>query len=168
MSKLAKLNQVLTASIKDKTARMVLFVAQVKSIEGESCTIVLDGLEIDEVRLKATINGAANKVIMQPKPGTMAIVGSLDGTLRDLAIITADEVEKLTYQQDGLIIEVDSGDGRVSVRNSDTSLAALFLQLTEILNGFKVFTASGVSGGPIPATTTAINAFKTNFKKLLK
>jgi hypothetical protein len=145
-----------------------LFNATVKSIEGESCTITIDDLELDEVRLKATINGNANKIIVTPAVGSMVLVGSLTGDLKDLAIIATDEIEKLEYEQDGLKLLIDSTDGKISISNTTISVKDVFQQLTDLLKAFKVYTPAGPSGTALPDVVLLINAFETAFKAILK
>lgn len=145
-----------------------LFNAEVKSIEGESCTIIINNIEIDDVRLKATINGKTNKILTIPAVGSMVLVGSLTGDLKDLAVLAVDEIAKLQYEQDGLQLLIDSTDGKVSIGNAGTDLFTLFQMLTDLLKAFKVFTPSGPSGGPLPPTIVSITNFETAFKTLLK
>lgn len=155
--------------LKPQTGKVIpLFNAVVKSIEGESCTIELDGLDIDEVRLKATINEEDDYILLSPKVGSMVLVGSLTGDLSDLAVLKVDQVEKLEYKQNGLEILVDSTDGKLQVKNEDISFVDVFQALTNLLKQFKVFTPTGPSGTPLPDTITALTQFETTFKKILK
>lgn len=147
---------------------MPLFNATVISVGDESCTIQVNDVELDEVRLKATINESENKVIARPKVGSMVLVGSLTGDYKDLAVLAVDEVEKLEYEQDGLKVLIDSTDGKVSISNDETSLFAVFQLLTDLLKQFKVFTPAGPSGTPLPTTITSITQFETKFKSILK
>lgn len=147
---------------------MPMFNAEVVSVEGESCTVLFDGLEINEVRLKATINGSDNKIILEPKPGSRVLIGTLTGDLKDLAVIKADEIAKLVYEQDGLQLTVDSTDGKVKLENESVSLYQLFQDLVDLLKQFKVYTPAGPSGTALPDTLTAIIAFETGFKQILK
>jgi len=167
MDKYKKLGVLLNGLVAD--GKMIpLFNAEVKSIQGESCTIDLNGLELDEVRLKATINGKANKVIVTPAVGSMVLVGSLTGDLKDLAVLNVDEIEKLEYVQNGLNIIIDSSDGKVKIENANTSAYNLFQQLTDLLKQFKVYTPSGPSGTALPDVVILINQFETDFKTILK
>lgn len=155
------------AAIKGK-GNIPLFNAQVMAVEGESCTIRIGDIDIDEVRLKATMNGSANKVVARPKVGSVVLVGSLTGDLKDLAVLRVDEIAALEYEQDGLKIQVDSADGMVSISNNETSLKELFEMLTDLLKTFKVYTPSGPSGTPLPETAVKIEQFETAFKQILK
>ena len=143
--------------------------AKVVSVENDSCTIQLaSGLELDGIRLKASINGKPNFILQRPKPGSNVIVLSITGTLEDLMVIKTDEVENIEINQNGLKILIDSKDGKLKIENEKTSLKGIFENLTDLLKGFKVYTSSGPSGTPIATVVTKINAFETEFKKLLK
>jgi hypothetical protein len=168
MDKYKKLSEMLGRNFSQNWKTVPLFNAVVKSIQGESCTVDIDGLEIDEVRLKATINGEQNKIIAEPKIDSIVLVGSLTGDLTDLAVLKIDEVAKLLYEQDGLKIEIDSTDGKVKIENNLVSVYDLFQQLVDLLKLFKVYTPAGPSGTPLPDTLMSITAFETDFKKILK
>lgn len=168
MSKYKLLGDVFSEALKKNTNTLPLINAEVVSIEGESCTVKIDELIIDEVRLKATINGSNNKVIVQPKIGTMVLIGSLTGDLKDLAVLSVDEIEKLLYEQDDLKIEIDSTDKKIKIENDQVGLKSLFQSLTDLLKQFKVFTSTGPSGTPLPTTITSLTQFENDFKKLLK
>jgi hypothetical protein len=68
----------------------VLFYAEVKSIDGDTCTITYADLDIDEVKLNASGSGVSDKLITTPKVGTIALIGSLSGDLRDLVLLNCD------------------------------------------------------------------------------
>jgi len=167
MDKYAKL----LVSLKQAVAppkMLPIFSAEVKEITGESCTIILDGLELTEVRLKSTINGSANKIILSPKVGSIVLVGSLTGDLKDLAVLKIDEVEKVEYVQDGLKIVIDTTDKKVSIENEEVSFLGLMQELTGLLKDFRVYTPSGASGTPLPATVLKINEFEGHLQQLFK
>ncbi len=166
MDKIAKLRQVMLAAFANKA--VPLLNGTVTAVDGESCTVLIGELELDEVRLKATINGGDNKLLLVPPVGSIVLVGSLTGDLTDLAVISCDEVEKLTYKQGQLTLEIDSTDSTVKVENATTGLKALFQQLTDLLKQFKVTTPSGPSSGLVPDTLSAIIQFESDFKTLLK
>jgi hypothetical protein len=168
MSRYKKLAEALQNLAADSIIHMPLINAEVISVENESCTVKIDDVEIDEVRLKATINGTSNKVLLKPKVGSMVLIGSLTGDLKDLAVLNIDELEKLQYEQDGLLVEIDSTDAKIKIANADTSLYELLQSLANLLKQFKVHTPVGPSGTPLPDTITAIEQFETSFKKILK
>ena len=93
---------------------------------------------------------------------------STDGSVGNLTIIKCDKVSKFIYKENGLVVEINSEDGKVNIQNESVSLKGLFEDLTNILKQFKVFTPSGVSGTPIPNVIQKLNQFETDFKNLLK
>jgi hypothetical protein len=184
MDKLKKLRTVMGAY--GGTTNLDVVAAQVKSVDGESCTVTIGDLELTDVRLKATINGQANKILQFPKIGSTVLLGSLTGDLRDLVILKIDELEKVEYTQGSVKIMIDSSgklisiepgqlsikfdgnDNKVSVSNSGVSLKTLFDDLKEILEQFKVLTANGPSSGLLPDTITRITTWGTKYGQLLK
>jgi len=144
--------------------------AEVKEITGESCTVLfgVDNMELTEVRLKSTINESGNYLLLVPKIGTMVTCGSFTGDFKDLCVLSVDEVETVKYVQDGLELEINSTDGKVSVKNGEIGLLDLFNSLVTILKSLKVFTPVGPSGTILPDILIQVDQFETDFKKLLK
>ena len=143
--------------------------AKVVSLKKESCTVELaSGLELDDVRMKASINEGGNFIVMRPKVGSTVLLLSITGTLEDLAIIKIDEIENIEIDQNGLNILIDSKDGKIRIENDNVSVKELFQDLTDLLKTLKVYTPSGPSGVPIITSMNKINQFETNFKKILK
>lgn len=150
-------------------ASIVLFNAEVKSIQGESCTVAVGDLELTDVRLKATINEASDYLLPVPKTGSMVLCGDLSGgDLRDVCVLKVDELERIEYKQNGLEFIADSSDRKVSLKNSSVSLKSLFESVADILKTIKVFTPSGPSGTPLTPTVLKIQQFETALKQLLK
>jgi hypothetical protein len=149
-------------------AALPLVPMEVKEITGETCVVIYGDLELTDVRLKATINNAANKVLLIPKVESFVLVGSLTGDLKDLAVLKVDELQKIQVLQDGCTIEFDFTTGKLEVSNKQVSLKGLFQSLVDLLKAFKVYTPSGPSGTALPNSITALNSFETDFKKLLK
>lgn len=164
-----------TAALKKKMREVIgvnpnfPFHGAVTAIEGETCTVkLISGLEISDVRLKATVNGKTDFVIVTPKVGSTVLLLSGDGSLDNVSVIKVDQVSKFAYMQSGLKIEADSEAKKVLVKNEDTNLYELFDKLTTILKEFKVFTPVGPSGTALPPVVLKIVEFETKFKQLLK
>lgn len=167
MDKYAKLVNVLKEAV-TKPQYVPVLMGEVKEVTGESCTVLIDDLELTEVRLKATINESTNKILISPKLGSMVLIGSLTGDLKDLAVLRMDELEKIEYEQDGLKIAIDSTDKKIAIENEDISLLGLMEELISLLKAFKVFTPSGPSGAPLPFTLSKLDQFEKHVKQLLK
>jgi hypothetical protein len=167
MDKYRKLHEAMKAAY-GAVAVLPLINAEVTEVTGESCTVKYGELELTEVRLKATINGNGDKLLMLPKVGSMVLIGSLTGDLKSLAVLRVNELEKLEYEQNGLKIGVDSTDGKLSIQNNSINLKDVFQGLTDLLKQFKVTTPSGPSTAILPDTMQAVMKFETDFKNLLK
>lgn len=87
----------------------LFLVGEVKSVEGESCTVEVAGLELDEVRLTAVNDGADGKLLLTPKEGSMVLLADMSGgLLRDLAVVGYTNVERIEATCDS--IELNGGD----------------------------------------------------------
>lgn len=168
MDKYAKFNEVFKNSFGNKAIDQ-LMVGEVLEITGDTCKVALnENLTLSDVRLKISIGDNTDCLVIYPKVNSLVLIGSLSGDLKDLVIIKCQQIERLEYQQDGLKLNIDSTDKKISVENDEVSLKGLFQDLTDLLKQFKVFTPAGPSGAPLPPTMFALNQFETNFKKLLK
>ncbi|ROH98413.1 hypothetical protein EGI16_21500 [Chryseobacterium sp. G0240] len=140
----------------------------VKSIEGNTCTVELsDGFEVSDVRLKATTD-ENDHLLVVPKVGSSVLMISTDLTVDNLTVIKCDQASKMIFNENGLTVEIDSTDGRVKIKNSETSLFDIMQDLTTLLKQLKVYTPAGPSGTPLPDSVVQIQQFETKFKKILK
>ncbi|PQA92753.1 hypothetical protein SAMN05421796_11063 [Chryseobacterium piscicola] len=140
----------------------------IKSVEEDTCTVELEeGFEVPDVKLKSTANGNDNLLII-PKVGSIVTLLSGDGTVDNLTVIKVDQASKIIFNENGLQIEIDSTDKKVSIKNSDASLFDLFTDLVNILKQFKVYTNMGPSGTALPDSVISITKLETDFKQLLK
>lgn len=86
-----------------------LFTAEVKSVEGETCTVLVGELEVPDVLLTPADEGADGKLLITPKEGSQVMVADLSGgELRHLAVVHWGEVEKISLTADS--IELNGGD----------------------------------------------------------
>ncbi len=144
-----------------------IMVATVVSVQGESCTISIDGLELTEVRLKSAIDDKEDRLLIVPKKDSKVLVGSLTGDFKDLCVLKIDEVESVEYNQDGLKFILDSKTKKITIENDQVNLKDILQELSDLLKEFKVNTPMGPSVSILPDTLTAIIQFETNFKKIL-
>ncbi len=144
-----------------------LLVCEVMAVEAETCTVkVAGGLELEGVRLRPTLAGAAEKALLYPKKGSNVLVGSLTGTVEDLCVLVVDMAEEAEYAFGDLKLVIDGKSGKVKVANSSTSAMQLFADLVAIIRGLKVNTPAGPSAGILPDTEAALQQFETSFKTL--
>ena len=139
----------------------------VRSIQGDTCTVEIDGLELSDVGLKATADGSDTLLIV-PAVDSNVLLLSTDGSIDNLTVIKADKAQKIIFKENGLEIEIDSTDGKISIKNNTVSLYDLFQKSTDIKKNIKVFTTMGPSGNVLPDVLAKIIDFETSFKQLLK
>lgn len=98
----------------------------VRSIEGMTCTVTFGSLDVDGVRLKASVTDTDDKCIIVPKPGSAVIVGSLSGDLNNLVVLSVDEVREIVINggRNGGLVNIasltDSINRLVDAFNSHT------------------------------------------------
>ena len=77
--------------------RCYFFVAEVKSVEGETCTVKVNTLVLSGVRLIQSKTNTS-QLLITPKTGSNVLVADLGGNARDLAVIQFSEIEKIELQ----------------------------------------------------------------------
>lgn len=157
--------------------------ADVVKITGESCTVKMGDLQLTDVRLKATVNGEENKILLLPKVGSKVLVGSLTGDMRDLCVLKIDEIEKVVYQQRETKILIDATQNsikcdaagtlielkeKVRVENPAFNLLNLVLEFIGICKSEIHMTNAGPTVSLNPASMAKFVALENKFKALLK
>ena len=139
----------------------------VSKVSETDCSVMIGALELTGVRLFSIGNPGA--MLIKPKKGSMVTVADLSqGKLRDLMIIKADQVELIKYNENGLVVEIDSVTKKIDIKNDSISLNQLMTSVYDIISKLTVSTPNGPSGTPLPPTVTALEKFKTDFQNLLK
>ena len=143
--------------------------ATITAVSGQTCSVKLvSGLEVSDVRLKATITDGDDYFLITPDVGSDVLLLSGDGTLRSLTVIHVDKASKFQYSQNGLEVLFDSTDKKVRIQNDEANLKDLFSDLALLLKQLKHYTPAGPSGTPLPDSIQRIDAWTTKFNKLLK
>lgn len=179
------------AKVADQLKRVVapkgdLFIyAEVKEITGDTCTIIIGESEFTDVRIKATDDGANDKLLVIPAAGSKVIVGANNGSLNDLFILKVDDPDLITWKhgdvkvaidatnrlitvKDKVEISIETGTGLISIKNDKVSLVDLFTSLSDIIEKLTVSTPAGPSGTPLPPTITSLTQFKSDLSNILK
>lgn len=84
-----------------------LYQGFVQSVEGKTCTVQIDGLDVPDVRLRASTTDEDSELILVPAVGSAVIVGALSDDFGQLAILSMDKVETITIhggKQGGLVL----------------------------------------------------------------
>ena len=72
-----------------------LYQGIVESVEGTTCTVVIDGLAMPDIRLRATTTEDDMELLITPAVGSGVIVGSLTGGYEQLVILSIDRADKI-------------------------------------------------------------------------
>ena len=96
--------------------KQVHMVGKVRSVEGESCTVDIAGLEIDEVRLTAVNDGGEGKLVVTPKVDSYVLMVDLSGgELRDVAVVAFAGVEKIEVECEAITLNRGENGGLVNI-----------------------------------------------------
>jgi len=125
------------------------FPATIESVEGNTCTINIDGLLISDVRLKATTAKTDNQVLLIPMPGSNVLIGSFSGDLNNLFVLAADIIDKIELTCNG------------------QNLMQLLSQLLQLLSKAQVITPNG-TGTFDPGTISQLNVIENSLKQIFK
>ena len=89
------------------TDASALVLAKVKNVDGQTCTVTIDELELADVRLRAVVNDEDSGILVTPKVGSFVMITDLsNGDKRDWAVVMYSEVDKVEFnggQNGGLI-----------------------------------------------------------------
>lgn len=144
------------------------FAAEVISVTDTDCTVKYAGMELTGIQYFSQSTKAGN-ILLKPKVGSMVTIIS-DPGYRYCQLIQSDEISSFTFEENGLVIEFDSGTGKVAIKNNQVSLKDLFQSLANVVKNLKVsvLAPNSISGPVDPGTLTAVAQFETSFKQLLK
>ncbi|MDM1513597.1 hypothetical protein [Myroides odoratimimus] len=135
-------------------------------INGEMCSVKLvSGLEVSDVRLKATVTEGKNKVLLTPVVGSDVIIMSSTGTLDNLFVLSMNEVDKVEIINSDVSITIDD---KVSVEVSGVSLGETMANLCDAIKTLTVSTGVGPSGTPLPPTQQKVQQLEKDFKTVFK
>lgn len=145
------------------------FTATVVSLQEETCSVRLEsGLELTDVKLKATIKEDGDYVVFKPTVNSKVLIFSLSGDLDNLTVIKVDEIDSIELKKGTLEISLDGTDNKLKIKNGDISLVDVLTDLAKDLKQLRVFTPVGASGTPLPPTIVKLETFETKIKQLLK
>ena len=117
-----------------RTGKSGCFTAKVKAVNGETCSVELDGLTLTDVRLRAVVNGENSKILVTPKTDSYVLIADLSGNLSQLVVVGYSEVEKIEIDAENKII-FNGGNNHGLVNIDD-----LTQKLNELVNTFNSHT----------------------------
>lgn len=129
-----------------------LILAEVKKVDGTTCTVAIDDLELSDVRLRAVVNEEESGIVVSPKVGSMVMITDLShGNMRDWAVIMYSEIDNIT-------INGGKNNGMINIQDLTDKLNALVDWCKNHTHDGVITAVSGGSG--LPATGTPGNTGK--------
>lgn len=143
MNELSEIKQSIR-KIAGQNRSQLVFTAKVESVDGEKCSVSIDGLTISDVRLRSVINGENSKILITPEQGSYVLVIDLSGgDFSNLAVIGYSQIEKIDVDaNDKIIFNGGSNHGLVNIEE-------LTQKLNELVEAFNQHTHSGSFEGTI-------------------
>lgn len=142
--------------------------AEVKSIEGITCTVSIGDMDISGVNLQATEAAPTDSYLVIPKIGSMVLVGSLTGDYTDLVVIKCDSVEKIELKKGTFSLIANGTSGKITVKSGNSNLATLLQDLCDMLQNLKVATPAGPSTNLMPDSLQAVITLKQKLQLLFE
>ena len=75
--------------------KIAIYQGIVTAVDGDTCSCRLDNIEIDGIRLRASLAKTEKRILITPKVGSAVILGSLSGDFSSLVALQVDEVERI-------------------------------------------------------------------------
>ena len=149
MNKRAQIARLLSEMLGNRKNGIVFFPAQVVSIQGDTCTVEIDGLELSGIRLTPTTTERKDTVLLTPAKDSFVLVGSLSGDLNNLCVLSADTLAsiKLTMgdisvfiDKNGIVLNGGNLGGLVKLEDVTAKINALESQLNQLKTIFNAWT----------------------------
>lgn len=127
----------------------LMFVGEVKSVDGDSCTVAVGQLELTDVRLTAASDGEEGKLLLTPKEGSKVLVADLgSGTMRDLAVVGYTQVDKIEASCSQITLNGGGNGGLVKIEKLTERLNKIEQDINNLKTVFSTtWTVSPQDGG---------------------
>lgn len=141
----------------------ILFSAEVKSVNGDICTLKIGALELTDVRLRAIAGSSDNRLLITPKQGSQVIAADLSGgDYRDLLVLAYSEIETINLRIGQTVLKVE--DGAVTFNEGNQGLVKiqeLTDKLNDLITTFNTHTHT-TSFGPSGSPESSASSFNKN------
>lgn len=153
------------SSIKESIRKIVggkvfpAFTAKVDGVDGETCSVSIDGVTLTDVRLRAVVNSEDSKILVTPKVGSYVLLTDLSGgKFTDLAVINYSEVDKIEITATDKIV-INGGDNKGLVK-----IDKLTEKLNDLVEKFNAHTHTVPNGTSSPTSTPASAFNKSDYE----
>lgn len=148
MSRLQDIKEAIRSICGKETGNGLFLVGKVKNVDGESCTVDIAGIELDEVRLTAVNDGADGKLLLIPKTDSMVLLADMSGgELRDLAVVGFTNVEKIEATCEQITLNGGDNGGLVNIKDLTDKLNNLEKDINKLKQVFTLWTPVPQDGG---------------------
>lgn len=156
MNKRAQIAQLLGDIVGKNRSGIVFFSAQVVSVQGDTCTVSIDELELSDVRLTPTTTERSDTLLLTPAIDSFVLVGSLSGDLNNLCVLAVDTLASLELtigdigvfiDKTGIVLNGGKLGGLVKVSDLTKKINALENQINQLKNMLKVWVPAPNDGG---------------------
>lgn len=76
-------------------ARLSIYQGIVKAVDGDTCSVEFGKITVSGVKLRASVAGVENKMLVTPAIDSAVIVGSLSGDLNNLVVLVIDKIDTI-------------------------------------------------------------------------
>lgn len=156
MNKRAQIAQLLGAIVGKSRNGLIFFTAQVVSVQGDTCTVKIDELDLPDVRLSPTTTERNETLLLTPAIDSFVLVGSLSGDLNNLCVLASDTLAsvKLTIgdisvfiDKEGVVLNGGELGGLVKLEEVTKKINTLEKQINQLKNILKAWTPAPNDGG---------------------
>lgn len=112
-------------TIASENWKATCFIAKVVDVDGEVCTIEMDGLQLTDVRLRAVVNGETSKILITPKKESYVLVADMMGDMSQLVVMNYSEIEKIEIDAEKIVLNGGDNYGLVKIKELTEKLNAL-------------------------------------------
>lgn len=136
---------------------VILFSADVKSVDGDTCTLIIGSLELTDVRLRAVVNSENDKIVVTPKAGSRVLAADMSGgSYRDLVVLSYSEIEKVevvieqttcTIDKDGIVMNGGNNGGLVNIDDLVAHINAIENDINNLKTALSVWIPAPNDGG---------------------
>lgn len=165
--------------LKNKPASVQVYPATVKSVEGETCTVLVNHADLEVAGVRLLADPVAGQMLT-PAVDSIVLVGCIENDLGNLFVCQYSQLEKASIEISDTSIYIDKekvelkrgnvkvalGQSQLAITNGQESLKSLFTDLVSLLQTFIVLTAQGPSTGLDPGTITKLTQLITKLNQV--
>lgn len=150
-----------------------LLIGKVTKFDSQNWTIDLDlhiGAKVEDVTIKAVLNGEDSGIFVEPKVGSYVLCGMTDGKLENLTALSYSEIENIKFvPSKTIILRNDDFGGLVKSAKVNSEVNEIKQEINKLKTIFNtwVLTVSELSAGAV-ALKASLGSWSTNLQTTQK